>query len=86
MQSQDTLFLGGVGGTVACESALRSAGTLVSRVRAQPSAPRPDGGPKSLRLPCCGLAISSSPSSALLISVGDHVPPQIPIFDGGQYI
>ncbi|GFO15839.1 hypothetical protein PoB_004234400 [Plakobranchus ocellatus] len=35
----------GVGGTVACESALRSAGTLMSRVRASPSAPRPDGGP-----------------------------------------
>ncbi|GFO08812.1 hypothetical protein PoB_003531700 [Plakobranchus ocellatus] len=32
-------------GTVACESALRSAGTLLSRVRAPPSAPRPDGGP-----------------------------------------
>ncbi|GFN79964.1 hypothetical protein PoB_000647000 [Plakobranchus ocellatus] len=35
----------GVGGTVACESALRSAGTLLSRVRAPPSAPRPDEGP-----------------------------------------
>ncbi|GFN76473.1 hypothetical protein PoB_000297900 [Plakobranchus ocellatus] len=34
-----------VGGTVACESTLRSAGTLLSRVRAPPSAPRPDGGP-----------------------------------------
>ncbi|GFO18748.1 Zinc finger protein [Plakobranchus ocellatus] len=31
------------------------------------------------------VALSSS-SSALLVSVGDHVPPQIPIFDGGQYI
>ncbi|GFN80391.1 hypothetical protein PoB_000689700 [Plakobranchus ocellatus] len=40
---------GSVGGTVACESALRSAGTLLPRVRAPPSAPRPDGGPKSLR-------------------------------------
>ncbi|GFN75507.1 hypothetical protein PoB_000201300 [Plakobranchus ocellatus] len=29
---------------------------------------------------------SSSSSSALLVSVGDHVPPQIPIFDSGQYI
>ncbi|GFO36360.1 hypothetical protein PoB_006286500 [Plakobranchus ocellatus] len=48
---------GGVGGTVACESALRSAGTLPSRVRAPPSAPRPDGGPQNLRSPCCGLAI-----------------------------
>ncbi|GFO22575.1 hypothetical protein PoB_004908000 [Plakobranchus ocellatus] len=36
---------GGVRDTVACESALRSAGTLLSRVRAPPSAPRPDGGP-----------------------------------------
>ncbi|GFO33625.1 hypothetical protein PoB_006013000 [Plakobranchus ocellatus] len=36
---------GGVGGTVACESALRSARTLLSRVRASPSAARPDGGP-----------------------------------------
>ncbi|GFO23643.1 hypothetical protein PoB_005014800 [Plakobranchus ocellatus] len=35
----------GVGGTVACESALRSVGTLLSRVRAPPSASRPDGGP-----------------------------------------
>ncbi|GFO34634.1 hypothetical protein PoB_006113900 [Plakobranchus ocellatus] len=34
-----------VGGTVACGSALRSAGSLLSRVRAPPSAPRPDGGP-----------------------------------------
>ncbi|GFN77502.1 hypothetical protein PoB_000400800 [Plakobranchus ocellatus] len=35
----------GVSGTVACESALRSAGTLLFRVRAPPSTPRPDGGP-----------------------------------------
>ncbi|GFO49796.1 hypothetical protein PoB_007630100 [Plakobranchus ocellatus] len=48
---------GGVGGTVASESALRSAGTLLSRVRAPPPAPWPDGGPESLRSPCCGLAI-----------------------------
>ncbi|GFN83944.1 hypothetical protein PoB_001045000 [Plakobranchus ocellatus] len=38
-------FVRGVGGTLACESALRSAGTPLSRVRAPPSAPRPDGGP-----------------------------------------
>ncbi|GFN93719.1 hypothetical protein PoB_002022500 [Plakobranchus ocellatus] len=36
---------GGVGGTVASDSALRSAGTLLSRVRALPSASRPDGEP-----------------------------------------
>ncbi|GFN85863.1 hypothetical protein PoB_001236900 [Plakobranchus ocellatus] len=46
----------GVGSTVACESALRSAGTLLSRVRAPLPAPWPDGGPESLRSPCCGLA------------------------------
>ncbi|GFN84698.1 hypothetical protein PoB_001120400 [Plakobranchus ocellatus] len=33
----------GVGSTVASESALRSAGTLLSRVRALPPAPWPDG-------------------------------------------
>ncbi|GFO00670.1 hypothetical protein PoB_002717500 [Plakobranchus ocellatus] len=47
----------GVGSTVACKSALRSARTLLSRVRAQLLAPWPDGGPESLRSPCCGLAI-----------------------------
>ncbi|GFO27927.1 hypothetical protein PoB_005443200 [Plakobranchus ocellatus] len=36
---------GEVGGTVACESALRSAETVLSQVRALPSAPRPDRGP-----------------------------------------
>ncbi|GFN74139.1 cathepsin d [Plakobranchus ocellatus] len=36
---------GTVGGTKACESALRSAGTLLSRVQVPPSAPQPDGGP-----------------------------------------
>ncbi|GFN95536.1 hypothetical protein PoB_002204200, partial [Plakobranchus ocellatus] len=48
---------GGVNGKVACESALRSAGTILSRVRASPPAPRPDGGPQSLRSVCCRLAI-----------------------------
>ncbi|GFO15694.1 hypothetical protein PoB_004219900 [Plakobranchus ocellatus] len=46
-----------VGGTVASEFALRSAGTLLSRVRAPPPAPWPDGGPESLRSPCCRLAM-----------------------------
>ncbi|GFO47862.1 hypothetical protein PoB_007436700 [Plakobranchus ocellatus] len=36
---------GSIGGTVACESALKSAGTFLSRVRAPPSVPWPDGGP-----------------------------------------
>ncbi|GFO50290.1 hypothetical protein PoB_007679500 [Plakobranchus ocellatus] len=40
---------GGVGGTVASESALRSAGTFLSRVRAPLPAPWPDGGPESLK-------------------------------------
>ncbi|GFO30561.1 hypothetical protein PoB_005706600 [Plakobranchus ocellatus] len=48
-------LMGSVGGTVASESALRSAGTILSRVRAPPPAPWPDGGPESLRSPCCGL-------------------------------
>ncbi|GFO32452.1 hypothetical protein PoB_005895700 [Plakobranchus ocellatus] len=39
------------------ESTLRSAGTLLSQVRAPPPAPWPDGGPESLRSPCCGLAV-----------------------------
>ncbi|GFN96226.1 hypothetical protein PoB_002273200 [Plakobranchus ocellatus] len=42
---------------MASESALRSAGTLLLRIRAPPLARWPDGGPKSLRSPCCGLAI-----------------------------
>ncbi|GFN88044.1 hypothetical protein PoB_001455000 [Plakobranchus ocellatus] len=38
-----------VGGTVDRESILRAPGTLLSRVRAPPQAPWPDGGPESLR-------------------------------------
>ncbi|GFO01908.1 hypothetical protein PoB_002841300 [Plakobranchus ocellatus] len=44
------------GGPLASESSLRYAGTLLSRVRAPPPAPWPDGGPESLRTPC-GLVI-----------------------------
>ncbi|GFO39534.1 hypothetical protein PoB_006603900 [Plakobranchus ocellatus] len=57
--SSETPFLqiGGVGGTVASKSALRYAGTLLSRVRAPHPAPWPGGGPESLRSSCCGLAI-----------------------------
>ncbi|GFN81326.1 hypothetical protein PoB_000783200 [Plakobranchus ocellatus] len=36
-------WMRGVGSTVACESALRSAGTLLLRVRAMLPAPWPDG-------------------------------------------
>ncbi|GFO26219.1 CGG triplet repeat-binding protein 1 [Plakobranchus ocellatus] len=39
----------GVGGSVVSESALGSAGTLLSRFRAPPPAPWPDAGPESLR-------------------------------------
>ncbi|GFO26294.1 hypothetical protein PoB_005279900 [Plakobranchus ocellatus] len=42
---------GDVAGTVASESALRSAGTLLSQVRATPLAPWPDGGLESLKSP-----------------------------------
>ncbi|GFO22186.1 hypothetical protein PoB_004869100 [Plakobranchus ocellatus] len=42
----------GVGGTVASESALRHTGAILSRVRAPPPAPWPNGGPESLRSPC----------------------------------
>ncbi|GFO30779.1 hypothetical protein PoB_005728400 [Plakobranchus ocellatus] len=37
----------GIGGTVVSESAMRCAGTLLSRVRAPLPAPWPDGGPKA---------------------------------------
>ncbi|GFO35507.1 amiloride-sensitive sodium channel subunit gamma [Plakobranchus ocellatus] len=46
-----------VEGTVTSESTLRSAMILLSRVRAPPLAFRPDGGPESLRSPCCGHTI-----------------------------
>ncbi|GFN80115.1 hypothetical protein PoB_000662100 [Plakobranchus ocellatus] len=49
--------IGAVGGTVDSESSLRSAGTLLSRVRVLPPAPWPDRGRESLRSPCCRLAI-----------------------------
>ncbi|GFO06521.1 hypothetical protein PoB_003302600 [Plakobranchus ocellatus] len=53
----------GVGGTVACEFALRSAGSLLSRIPAPPSVSRPDGRHGSLRSPCCGLAIYKTPKT-----------------------
>ncbi|GFN74984.1 hypothetical protein PoB_000149000 [Plakobranchus ocellatus] len=58
---KEALPRGGVSSTVACESALRSAGTHLSRVRAPLPAPWPDGGPESLRSSCCGLAIYKKP-------------------------
>ncbi|GFO08304.1 hypothetical protein PoB_003480900 [Plakobranchus ocellatus] len=41
------LFTRGVDGTVVSESALRSAGTLLSWFRSSPPAPWPGGGPKT---------------------------------------
>ncbi|GFN77337.1 histone-lysine N-methyltransferase SETMAR [Plakobranchus ocellatus] len=55
-------FYPGVGGTVDSKSALRSAGTVLSRVRALPPALGPDGEPERLRSPCCGLAICENPN------------------------
>ncbi|GFO13268.1 hypothetical protein PoB_003977300 [Plakobranchus ocellatus] len=46
----------GVDGTVDSESALRSVGALLSRIRAPPPASWPGGGPESLRSPY-GLAL-----------------------------
>ncbi|GFN96563.1 disintegrin and metalloproteinase domain-containing protein 10 [Plakobranchus ocellatus] len=51
----------GVGGTVDSESALKCAGALPARVRVPPPIPWPDGGPESLRSPCCGLAEYKKP-------------------------
>ncbi|GFN79249.1 hypothetical protein PoB_000575500 [Plakobranchus ocellatus] len=53
-------FQGSVGGSVASESTLRYAGTLLSRVRD----PQPEPGlgrPESLSPPCCGLAMYNNP-------------------------
>ncbi|GFN91277.1 hypothetical protein PoB_001778300 [Plakobranchus ocellatus] len=65
-RSHSNVSLCGVSGTVASESALRSPGTLLSQVRAQPPASWPDGGPKSLRSPCCGLAMYKNQTSDLI--------------------
>ncbi|GFN89112.1 hypothetical protein PoB_001561800 [Plakobranchus ocellatus] len=60
--------LAGVGGTVASESAMRSAGTFLSQAQAPPPAPWPDGGPRSLRSACCGLAIYKNQTTPVFIS------------------
>ncbi|GFN96429.1 hypothetical protein PoB_002293500 [Plakobranchus ocellatus] len=49
--SPSLIIFGGVHGSMANEFALRSAGTLLSRVRAPPRVPRPHGGRQSLRSP-----------------------------------
>ncbi|GFO21570.1 hypothetical protein PoB_004807500 [Plakobranchus ocellatus] len=51
------LIVRGFSCTVDSKSALRSARTLLSRVQALPLVSWPDGGPESLRSPCCGLAL-----------------------------
>ncbi|GFO19294.1 hypothetical protein PoB_004579900 [Plakobranchus ocellatus] len=43
-------------GTLDSKPTLRSIGTLLSQIEAQPLAPWPDGRPESLRSPCCGHA------------------------------
>ncbi|GFN98401.1 hypothetical protein PoB_002490700 [Plakobranchus ocellatus] len=63
----------GVDSTVASESALRSAGTLLSRVRAPPPAPWPDGEPESLRSPCCLLAIDKNQTNLLQLQIGQRL-------------
>ncbi|GFO33091.1 hypothetical protein PoB_005959600 [Plakobranchus ocellatus] len=50
-------------GTVDSESALRSAGILMSGVRAPQPALWPDGGPKILRSLLCKLALYKKPSN-----------------------
>ncbi|GFO48098.1 hypothetical protein PoB_007460300 [Plakobranchus ocellatus] len=55
------------GASVASESALRSAGILLSRVRAPPPTPLPDGGPESLRSPYCGLAVYKKTETSLIM-------------------
>ncbi|GFN87721.1 hypothetical protein PoB_001422700 [Plakobranchus ocellatus] len=59
---QDFKLHGDVAGSVASDSALRSAGSLLSRVRAPPPAPWPGGGSESLRSSCCGVAIPKTHS------------------------
>ncbi|GFO48917.1 hypothetical protein PoB_007542200 [Plakobranchus ocellatus] len=51
----------GVGGTIDNKSAPRSAGTTLSRVRAPPPAPWPNGRPESQSPSCCGLARHKTP-------------------------
>ncbi|GFO47595.1 hypothetical protein PoB_007410000 [Plakobranchus ocellatus] len=57
MYSGTFSFFGLIGGAEDGESALTSAGTLLSRGPAPPRAPWPVGRPESLSSLCCGLAI-----------------------------
>ncbi|GFN99483.1 hypothetical protein PoB_002598900 [Plakobranchus ocellatus] len=56
-----------IGSIVASESALKSAGTLLSWVRAPPPACWPDGGPESLRSPYCGLAMNKNQKLSIVL-------------------
>ncbi|GFO14362.1 hypothetical protein PoB_004086700 [Plakobranchus ocellatus] len=56
-ERQFTCHFGGVGNTVDNEAVLRSAGTLLSRVRAPLPALWPVRGPESLRTPFYGLTV-----------------------------
>ncbi|GFN86776.1 hypothetical protein PoB_001328200 [Plakobranchus ocellatus] len=62
------LIFRGIGSTVASECTLRCAGTFLSKARAPPPVPWPDGEPKSLTSPCCGLAICKKPNQTNLLS------------------
>ncbi|GFO00487.1 hypothetical protein PoB_002699200 [Plakobranchus ocellatus] len=53
-------FKKGCYGTVDSEFVLRSAETLLSRIRALPLVPWPDGGPESLRSRCLGQDVHKS--------------------------
>ncbi|GFN75976.1 hypothetical protein PoB_000248200 [Plakobranchus ocellatus] len=64
-------MLWGIGGTVASESALRSAGTLLTRIRTPLPAPWPDVERKSLRSHCYGLAICNTQLSLFCIGQYD---------------
>ncbi|GFN93373.1 hypothetical protein PoB_001987900 [Plakobranchus ocellatus] len=76
--------IGGVGGTVDSKSTFRSAGTLLSRIRAPPSVPWPDGGPESLRLPCSALAIYKIKLCSYKLS--DHGQPQTNLLHTSDYL
>ncbi|GFO32350.1 hypothetical protein PoB_005885500 [Plakobranchus ocellatus] len=73
LQTYSLTLIVGVDGTVASESALRSAGILLWRVPALPPALRPDGGPQTLRSLCCGLAIYEN-KLTLISGVIGYIP------------
>ncbi|GFN76957.1 hypothetical protein PoB_000346300 [Plakobranchus ocellatus] len=62
----------GDGGTMASESALRSAWALLSRIRTPPGATWPEEGLKSLRSPCYGLALNKNQTKPFVLSAAGH--------------